>query len=207
MRNIAGTVSSRKTEALEKTEWLPNCCWPSPAQWYLVPSPTGLVTMLTALGAFTRYPDSNSSYYWMIEWLLRCCWSSPVQWFSVPSPTGIMITFYSMTVLGTFRLSLSLHRHQIRIIPYKLLVSVRIKFEICNSAFGWKLISLFITMTLICNSHNLNRNQGQIIPTKLAIAFTSDLTMTCSPTYVKKLQDFSPQANYTDRATAACRQS
>jgi hypothetical protein len=37
------------------TDWLLNCCWPSPAYWVLVPSPTGLMTIfycLTALGGF-----------------------------------------------------------------------------------------------------------------------------------------------------------
>jgi hypothetical protein len=35
--------------------WLPNCCRPSPAQWFLVQSPTGLMNIfysLRALGAF-----------------------------------------------------------------------------------------------------------------------------------------------------------
>jgi hypothetical protein len=39
--------------------WLLNCCWHSPAQWFLVPSPTGLMTIfycLTALGAFRPQP-------------------------------------------------------------------------------------------------------------------------------------------------------
>jgi hypothetical protein len=30
---------------LLKTDWLFNCCWASPAQWFLVPNPTGLMTI------------------------------------------------------------------------------------------------------------------------------------------------------------------
>jgi hypothetical protein len=67
MVNIAGTISSHKTEALEMSDWLQNCCWSSPAQWFLVPSPKVLVTIMTALGVFTRHPDSNSSNYWIAD--------------------------------------------------------------------------------------------------------------------------------------------
>jgi hypothetical protein len=40
------------------TDWLPNCCWTSPAQLFLVPSLTGLMTIfycLTALGVGQLY--------------------------------------------------------------------------------------------------------------------------------------------------------
>jgi hypothetical protein len=50
--------------------WLLNCCWPSPAQWFLVPSPTGLMTVfysLTALGAF-RHPRWLL-WMWVSEWV------------------------------------------------------------------------------------------------------------------------------------------
>lgn len=36
-------------------DWFLNCCWPSPTQWFLILSPTGLMIIfsyLTALGAF-----------------------------------------------------------------------------------------------------------------------------------------------------------
>jgi hypothetical protein len=40
---------------LNGSDWLLNCCWPSPAQLFLVPSSAGLTSIfhcLTALGAF-----------------------------------------------------------------------------------------------------------------------------------------------------------
>jgi hypothetical protein len=46
------------------TSWLTaNCCWPSPAQWFSVPSPTKPMTMLyslTALGPFRLVFGSSS---------------------------------------------------------------------------------------------------------------------------------------------------
>jgi hypothetical protein len=46
-------------------DWLLNCCWPSAAQWSLVPSPMGLMTMfycLTVLGAFRTLLHSHSFF-------------------------------------------------------------------------------------------------------------------------------------------------
>jgi hypothetical protein len=73
-----------------------DCCWSSPAQWFLVASPTGLMTIfycLTALGAFRpplqRYIYWNSGYIdkatdspliqygpyrkWQFQQLFYCC--------------------------------------------------------------------------------------------------------------------------------------
>jgi hypothetical protein len=41
------------------TDWMLSCCWPLPAEWSLVPSPMGIMTIffcLTALGAFRLFP-------------------------------------------------------------------------------------------------------------------------------------------------------
>jgi hypothetical protein len=51
LRNGSGTHNSVTTNF----DWLLSCCWPSPAYWYLVPSPTRLTTIfycLMARGAF-----------------------------------------------------------------------------------------------------------------------------------------------------------
>jgi hypothetical protein len=50
---------SRPLTKFTCTDWPVNCCWSSPAQWFLVPSPTGITTLfycLTALRSF-RIPD------------------------------------------------------------------------------------------------------------------------------------------------------
>jgi hypothetical protein len=59
------------------TSKLLNCCWTLPAQWFLVPNPTRVMTIfycLTALGAFR--PLSNS-----LNWSGRVnyCWPSSAQ--------------------------------------------------------------------------------------------------------------------------------
>jgi hypothetical protein len=71
--------------------------WSWPAQWSLVPSPTGLMTLcLTALGAF-RIPG--------LHWLAgKLSWPCPAQWSLVTSPTGLTTLFYCLTGLGTFRI-------------------------------------------------------------------------------------------------------
>jgi hypothetical protein len=51
---------SSSWEAISRsaTDWLLSCCWSSPEQWFLVPSPTGLMTVfycLTVLGAFRLF--------------------------------------------------------------------------------------------------------------------------------------------------------
>jgi hypothetical protein len=62
------------------TDWLMlNCCWSSPAQWFLVPNPTGLVIVfyyLTDLDFFRPLLSSR-----LTDGLLNCCWFSPVHWF------------------------------------------------------------------------------------------------------------------------------
>jgi hypothetical protein len=89
------------------SDWLRNCCWSSPAHWFLVSSPIRLMTIfhsLTAPGTFRLYlscPDGLS------DLLLNCCWPSSAQWFMVPSPTGLMTIFYSLKGLGAFRSYLS----------------------------------------------------------------------------------------------------
>jgi hypothetical protein len=53
-------------------DWLLNCCWPSPAQWFLVPRPTGLRTMfycLMFLGAFRAVWSHRSFLY---NFLMDC---------------------------------------------------------------------------------------------------------------------------------------
>jgi hypothetical protein len=86
--------SGIKLQIEKPSDWLTDCCWPSPAQWFLVPSPTGLMSIfycLTALGAF---------------WLTDCCWASPAQWFMVRVPRDSAI-FYRLTAVGVFRTHLS----------------------------------------------------------------------------------------------------
>jgi hypothetical protein len=53
--------------------WLLSCCWLSPAQWFLVPSPVGLMTIyycLMALGAF-RPLSCDSDFNCLIHPLLH----------------------------------------------------------------------------------------------------------------------------------------
>jgi hypothetical protein len=40
-----------------KSDWLLNCCWPSPAQEYLVPSPTGLINIFYCLDGSASLPS------------------------------------------------------------------------------------------------------------------------------------------------------
>jgi hypothetical protein len=52
--------------------YLLNCCWLSPAQWFLFPSPTGLTAIfyfLTALGAFRMI----SLIYVIFNSKIMCC--------------------------------------------------------------------------------------------------------------------------------------
>jgi hypothetical protein len=64
------------------TDWLLNFCWPSPAQWLLVPSPTGLATIfycLTNLGAFRQLTFPRS-----VAWIAPGPRQLSHSWFRVP---------------------------------------------------------------------------------------------------------------------------
>jgi hypothetical protein len=51
-----------------------NCWWPSPAQFFLVPSPTGIVS---------DDPRSLQTLWLLTNWLLNFCWSSTAQYSAV----------------------------------------------------------------------------------------------------------------------------
>jgi hypothetical protein len=92
--HLCGNLPIRKIRPKREcllTDWLLNCCWPSPAQWFFVPSPAGLMTIfysLTALGAFRLL-------WWLLVGWVNCCWASPVQPVLIPSPAGLMTTTLS----------------------------------------------------------------------------------------------------------------
>jgi hypothetical protein len=86
---------------LPLTERVLNFCWPSPAQLFLVPSPTGptaTIYPLTALRAF-----QTLSLLPLTERLLNFCWPSPAQLFLVPSARGPMAIIYPLTALRAFQ--------------------------------------------------------------------------------------------------------
>jgi hypothetical protein len=73
---------------------LVNCCWPSPGQSFLVPSPAGLMTIfycLTALGVVTH---SLSRIQVKVKITLRPKVSQPVSLSWCRAPSGLMNRFY-----------------------------------------------------------------------------------------------------------------
>jgi hypothetical protein len=79
MCNLHVTLLSKITmRYFTKHDCLLNCCWPSPAQWFLVPSPMGLTTIFysqTALGAF-RPLRLSLIKAWLKVKVKVCCWTS-----------------------------------------------------------------------------------------------------------------------------------
>jgi hypothetical protein len=64
-------VGHRKTATFVALDWLLNCCWPSSAQWFLVPSPTGFMTIfycLTGLGTFQIRSEYSLCPYILAEY-------------------------------------------------------------------------------------------------------------------------------------------
>jgi hypothetical protein len=72
------------------TAWLQNCCWPSPAQWLFVPSPTGLIAIFYSLTALESFrPLTPVSTHWLSESESLYDWRSVGQCVLVSSPIWV----------------------------------------------------------------------------------------------------------------------
>jgi hypothetical protein len=69
---ISDSLTDWLTDCL--TAWLLNCCWPSPAQWFLVPSPTGTMSTLYCLACSFMCSSGRMSMLQCLQWLSNYWW-------------------------------------------------------------------------------------------------------------------------------------
>jgi hypothetical protein len=89
-KNTHATIEERLT-----------CCWPSPTQWFLVPSPTGIMTIfycLTALGAF-KPPRCGRAVFYAVRAVSYTQYV--VKENNIRSPTTIGIQIHHYSIINT----------------------------------------------------------------------------------------------------------